>query len=280
LLTDSAQITIQMLGPFSATLGSLQVAPRAAKQRQVLALLAINAGRVVTVSTLTEELWDDRPPRSSATTVQTYIFHLRRRLAAGMPRARVASEFLQTMHSGYQLECRTDVEEFHRLARIGREAAEAGNPRAVSETLSQALALWRGGALTDVRQGRVLESEAASLEETRLGVLQRRIQADLALNRHADILGELTLLAARHPMNENLAGLLMTALYRSGHIARSLEAFQRLRVTLNNELGVDPSPRLRRLHQDILSENNALDVDAFLAQEAPEGPTLRFVVPR
>jgi SARP family transcriptional regulator, regulator of embCAB operon len=279
LLTDSAQISIEMLGPFSAMLGTLQVAPRAAKQRQVLALLAVNAGRVVTVSALTEELWDDRPPRSSATTVQTYIFHLRRRLAAGMPRARVASEFLQTMHSGYQLECRTDVEEFHRLARIGREAAEAGNPRAVSETLGRALALWRGGALTDVRQGRVLESEAASLEETRLGVLQRRIQADLALNRHADILGELTLLAARHPMNENFAGLLMTALYRSGHIARSLEAFQRLRVTLNNELGVDPSPRLRRLHQEILSENSALDVDAFLAQEGPDGPALRFAAP-
>jgi len=141
----------------------------------------------------------------------------------------------------------------------------------VSESLGRALALWRGGALTDVRQGRVLESEAASLEETRLGVLQRRIQADLALNRHADILGELTLLAARHPMNENLAGLLMTALYRSGHVARSLEAFQRLRVTLNNELGVDPSPRLRRLHQDILSGTANPDVDAFLAQEGPEG---------
>lgn len=270
-MADSAQITIQMLGPFSASIGTLQVAPRAAKQRQVLALLAVNAGRVVTVSTVMEELWDDRPPRSSASTVQTYIFHLRRRFAAGIPAGRVASEILQTMHSGYQLECRTDVEEFHRLARLGREAAEAGNPRAVSETLGRALALWRGGALTDVRQGRVLESEAASLEETRLGVLQRRIQADLALNRHADILGELTLLAARHPMNENFAGLLMTALYRSGHVARSLEAFQRLRVTLNNELGVDPSSRLRRLHQDILSGTSNPDVDAFLAQEGPAG---------
>jgi len=267
LFTDPAQISIQMLGPFSASLGTLQFAPRAAKQRQVLALLALNTGRVVSVATLTEELWDDRPPRSSAATVQTYIFYLRRRLAAGMPRARVANEYLQTMHSGYQLECRTDVQEFHRLARIGREAAEAGNPRAVSETLSRALALWRGGAFSDVRQGRVLEGEAVSLEETRLGVQLRRIQADLALDRHGDILGELTLLAARHPMNENFAGLLMTALYRSGHVARALEAFHRLRVTLNNELGVDPSARLRRLHQDILSEHTSLDVDGFLAQE-------------
>jgi SARP family transcriptional regulator, regulator of embCAB operon len=263
----SEQISIQVLGPFSSFLGTRAVTPNAAKQRQVLALLALNPGRVVPVSTLIEELWGDRPPRSAAATLQTYIFHLRNSLAADIPRERVVSEFLRTTHSGYQLACQTDVEEFRRLTRAAREAAEAGDPRGVSELLGQALALWRGPALADVRQGRILETEAASLEETRLSVLERRIQADLVLNRHADMLGELTLLTARHPMNENFWGLLMVALYRAGHVARALGAFQRLRTILSDELGVDPSPRLQRLHQAILSGDPAAEVDAFLAAD-------------
>jgi SARP family transcriptional regulator, regulator of embCAB operon len=264
---DSAQISIQLLGPLSAALGTRTITPNAAKQREILALLALNAGRVVTVSTLIEELWGDRPPRSSATTLQTYIFHLRNSLAVDVPRERVAGELLRTRHSGYQLECTTDIDEFRRLARAGREAAEAGNPQAVSELLGRALDMWRGPALADVRQGRILETEAASLEETRLGVLERRIQADLALNRHADILGELTMLAARHPMNENFWGLLMTALYRAGYVARALDTFQRLRTILGDELGIDPSPRMQRLHQAILSGDQAADLDAFLTQD-------------
>jgi SARP family transcriptional regulator, regulator of embCAB operon len=274
MVVVSAQISIQLLGPLSASLESRTVTPNAAKQREVLAVLALNAGRVVTVSTLIEELWGDRPPRSSATTLQTYIFHLRNSLAVDTSREHVASEVLRTRHSGYQLECSTDVEEFRRLARAGREAAEAGDPRAVSELLGSALDLWRGPALADVRQGRILEAEAASLEETRLGVLERRIQADLALHRHADILGELTMLAARHPMNENFWGLLMIALYRAGHVARALDAFQRLRTVLGDELGIDPSPWIRRLHQAILSGDPADDLDTFLAQD--RGAQLRF----
>src|ERR1700678_4286726 len=267
MVLDSTQISIRLLGPLSASLGTPTIAPNAAKRREVLALLAVNAGRVVTVSALIEELWGDRPPRSSATTLQTYIFHLRNSLAVDMPRERVAAEFLRTRHSGYQLECRTDVEEFRRLARAGREAAEAGDPLAVSELLGSALDLWRGPALADIRQGRVLETETASLEETRLGVLERRIQADLALHRHGDILGELTMLAAQHPMNENFWGLLMTALYRAGHVARAMDAYQRLRTILDDELGIDPSPRMQRAHQAILSGDLTEDLDTFLTQD-------------
>lgn len=255
-------VTIQVLGAFSAFAGSRAVTPRAAKQRQVLALLALNAGRVVPVTSLIEELWGDRPPRSASATLQSYVFHLRNGLASGIQRDQVSSAILRTAHSGYQLECHTDVEEFHRLARLGRQAAERDDPRAVSELLGQALALWRGMALADVRQGRILETEAASLEETRLGLLERRIQADLRLNRHADVLGELTLLTARHPMDESYCGLLMAALYRAGHVDRALGAFQRLRTILNDELAVEPSPRLQRIHQAILSGAPTVDVDA------------------
>jgi DNA-binding SARP family transcriptional activator len=98
-------------------------------------------------------------------------------------------------------------------------------------------------------------------------VLERRIQADLALHRHADILGELTMLAARNPMNENFWGLLIIALYRAGHVARALEAYQRLRTVLGDELGIDPSPWIRRLHQAILSGEPVEDMDTLLAQD-------------
>jgi DNA-binding SARP family transcriptional activator len=111
--------------------------------------------------------------------------------------------------------------------------------------------------------GRVLELEAASLEETRLGVLERRIDADLALGRHSDMLGELTLAVARDPMNEILCGFLMIALYRSGHVGRSLEVFHRLRAVLNDELGVEPCQRMQRLQGAILSGDPALDSPAW-----------------
>jgi DNA-binding SARP family transcriptional activator len=262
MYNERAQIDVRLLGPLSARLNHREVAPSAAKQRQILALLALNSGRVVTVSTLVEELWGDYPPRSSATTLQTYILQLRNKLAAASPGDPDARAFLSTRHGGYMLEetaCRTDVDEFGHLSAAGRAAAERGDHLAASEQLGRALALWRGPALVDVRLGRVLELEATSLEETRLGVLERRIEADLALGRHADLLGELTLLTARNPMNENFCALLMTALYRSGHVGRALEAYQRVRAVLRDELGVEPCPWLRRLQQAILSGDPALE---------------------
>jgi DNA-binding SARP family transcriptional activator len=260
--TESGQLTISLLGPLSAHLNGKPVTPTAAKQRQVLALLALNAGQVVTVSTLVEELWGDNPPRSYSTTLQTYILQLRNALEAAATGARAARQVLSTRHGGYLLEdgaCQTDLEEFGRLTRIGRAAAERGDRRAAAEQLDRALQLWRGPALVDVRTGRVLELEVTSLEETRLGAFERRIAADLALGRHADLLGELTLAAARNPMNENLCAFLMIALYRSGHVARSLEAFQELRTVLQDELGVEPCPRLQRLQMAILSGDPALE---------------------
>ena len=258
---DPGPLSIGLLGPLDLCLDQRPVTPSAPKQRQVLALLALNAGRVVTVSTLIEELWRDRPPRSYATTLQTYILQLRNALAArcGSPGAR---QILSTRHCGYVLEddaCQTDVEIFDRCVRTGREAFEAGDHHLASEELGHALQLWRGPALVDVRMGSVLEIEAASLEERRLGAFERRIEADLALGRHADLLGELTPAAARNPMNENLCAFLMTALYRAGHVARSLQAFHRLRSVLNRELGVEPCPRLQRLQAAILSGDPALE---------------------
>jgi DNA-binding SARP family transcriptional activator len=264
--SEPVQLSVGLLGPLSATLNGIQVTPSAPKQRQVLALLALNAGRVVTVPTLIEELWGDRPPRSYATTLQTYIFQLRNGLEAAAPGGPAARGMLSTRHAGYQLEhVHTDVEDFSALAQAGRMAAEEGDHHVASERLSGALGIWRGPALVDVRMGRVLELEAASLKETQMGVLNRRINADLALGRHDDMLGELTLAVARNPMNEIFCGFMMIALYRSGHVARSLEAFHRLRSVLQDELGVEPCPRVQRLQAAILSGDPALESPSWSA---------------
>ena len=248
-------IDIRLLGPLCVSANHRPVTPSASKQRQIMALLALNAGRVVTVSTMLEELWGDDPPRSFATTLQTYIMQLRNRLAAAMPGDHEARQLIATRHNGYSLAkaaCRIDVVQFEQLARAGRAAAEQSDPRAAARLLGQALDLWRGPAMTDIKFGRVLELEANSLEETRLGVLERRIESDLALHRHADLLGELTMLTARNPMEENFCAQLMVALYRSGRVSRALEAYQRLRNVLRTELGIEPALRLRHLQHAIL----------------------------
>jgi SARP family transcriptional regulator, regulator of embCAB operon len=259
---DHRPLRIELLGPLFVSLNQIPVRLSAPKQRQVLALLVLNAGRIARVPTLVEELWGNNPPRSYATTLQTYILQLRNALAAAQPGNPGARQILSTRHFGYVLEedaCETDVDAFDRLVRAGRAAAESGDHRLASEELGHALRLWRGSALTDVRMGPVLEIEAASLEECRLGALERRIEADLALGRHRDLLGELMLAAARNPMNENLCAFLMIALYRAGHVGRSLQAFHRLRAALNGELGVEPCPRLQRLQAAILSGDPGLE---------------------
>jgi DNA-binding SARP family transcriptional activator len=256
------QVSIGLLGPLSACLNDKSIVPSAPKQRQVLALLALNAGRVVTISMLVEELWGDNPPRSYATTLQTYILQLRNALAVATPGDSAARQLLSTRHGGYLLEgeaCRTDVEEVNRLARAGRAAAEDGDYRTASTQLAAALRIWRGPALVDVRTGRILELEAASLEQAQIGMFERRVEADLALGRHADLVGELALAAARNAMNENLCALLMVTLYRVGYVGRSLEAYNRLRSVLLAELGVEPCPRMRRLQRAVLSGDPALE---------------------
>jgi DNA-binding SARP family transcriptional activator len=261
MMADSEKLSVQLLGPFSARLGHQIVTPTAGKQRQILAVLALRAGQVVSTATLAEELWAGRLPRSFAVTLQTYVFQLRRRLATALPDAQDSKQLLSTRHSGYLLECQTDVEEFRRLAHAGREAAEAGNPRAAAELLGRALSLWRGPGLGDVRLGPVLGVEAAALAETRLGILERRIESDLALHRHNDVTGELLSLVAEHPINENFCALLMRAFYHSGHADRALETFRRLRISLNQELGIDPGTRLQELHRAILAGELAAGTD-------------------
>jgi DNA-binding SARP family transcriptional activator len=256
---------IKVLGQIMADLNGISVVPSAAKPRQILALLALQSGRVVTVPTLMDEIWGEHIPRSAATTLQTYILQLRRKIAAALDDdpTRQAKDILVTQHGGYLLQVqpgRIDVQEFEQLTASGRDAHEARDYRAASELLGRAVAMWQGPALVDVRVGSVLELEVLRLEEDRMAALERRIDADLELGRHTEIVPELRVLVAKHPMHENFCAQLMTALHRSGSAWRALEAYQRLRNSLIDELGLEPSPRLQRLHQCVLSADPELDL--------------------
>ncbi|MFH8770484.1 MULTISPECIES: BTAD domain-containing putative transcriptional regulator [unclassified Streptomyces] len=250
------QMDIALLGPLQAQAGGGTFVPTAAKPRQILALLALGAGRMVTVSTLMTELWKDAPPPSAATTVQTYVLQIRKGLDAALGEPGAGKSVLATRYGGYSLDVpldHVDVHAFEQLAEAGRAAADRGDTEAASRTLARALGLWRGAPLADVRTGPVLRREVVRLNEVRLSLLDARIETDLERGLHGDLLGELTALTAAYPLNENLWAHLMTALHRTGHRWRALEAYRRLRDTLVEELGLEPSSRLRRLHQAILS---------------------------
>ncbi|MEW2220389.1 AfsR/SARP family transcriptional regulator [Streptomyces sp. NPDC006990] len=267
---------IRVLGTLHAETAGASIAPSAAKPRQILALLALRSRHIVPVSDLMEEVWGAGPPRSAPTTLQTYILQLRRRLRAALgdqgplpatgaaPRDPLRpgdKHILATRHGGYQLEIAdadVDALQFAQLTRNGHAAYEAGDMAKAARLLDEALALWRGPALADLPHGKHLAIEATRLEESRLGALERRIDADLRLGRHREVLGELCALRGRYPLYENLHALLMVAFHQDGRSSDALVAFRRLRATLVEELGLEPSPRIDRLHQAILRGEDAL----------------------
>ena len=252
---------IDVLGPLGVRVGGVAVMPTAPKPRKVLALLALHVDRVVPVGLLVEELWGERPPRSARTTVQTYILQLRELIGAALEQDAQgvegvsAKDVLVTAPGGYVLRGGgglSDVVEFERLAGMGYRAMDGEDFAGAARLLREALALWSGSALADVRVGSQLEMEVRRLEETRLCALYQRIEADLRLGRHRELLGELTVLVSRYRTHENLHGQFMLALFRSGRRGEALSVYQRLRQALVNDLGLEPSPELRRLQQAIL----------------------------
>jgi DNA-binding SARP family transcriptional activator len=234
-----------------------------------LALLALHVDRVVPVGLLIEELWGERPPRSARTTLQTYILQLRELIGVALERAAAdgvspsAKDVLVTAPGGYLLRGgggSSDVREFERLAGMGYRAMDAEDFAAAARSLREALALWSGSALADVRAGAQLEMEIRRLEETRLCALYQRIEADLRLGRHRELLGELTVLVSRYRTHENLHGQFMLALYRSGRRGEALSVYQRLRQALVRDLGLEPSAGLRRLQRAIVKTEPVPDL--------------------
>ncbi|WP_230195123.1 AfsR/SARP family transcriptional regulator [Streptomyces coriariae] len=256
-------MNIEVLGTMDVRENGVPIAPTAPKPRQVLALLALHVDQVVSVASLTEELWGNTPPRRARTTLQTYVLQLRELITAaleqGGPAARTrrsAKDVLVTVPGGYLLDSNdgtSDVREFERLTDKGRQAMEAGNFQGAARHLRKALELWSGPAFVDVHTGQQLETEVRRLEETRLYALDQRIEADLRLGRHRNLIAELTALVSRYPTHETLRGQYMLALHRSGRRSEALQTYQRLRATLAHELGLEPSADLRHLQHLILT---------------------------
>ena len=204
-------LDVSVLGPLGVSVQGRCVVPSAGKPRQVLALLALRADRVVPVPVLLEEVWGQRLPRSAMTTLQTYVLQVRRRLAAALPGG-CAKDVLVTRYGSYLLRLGTggiDAREFERLAAEGNVAYEAGDHRVAATRYRTALELWQGPALVDVPAGPYLELEILRLEEMRSAVLERRIDVDLRLGRHTALVPELRELVSRQPRQQPLVlGLL------------------------------------------------------------------------
>ncbi|MGA5521099.1 AfsR/SARP family transcriptional regulator [Streptomyces pseudogriseolus] len=254
---------IDVLGTLGVRLNGVSVTPTAPKPRQVLALLALRAGQVVPVGVLTEELWGSEPPRSARATLQTYILQLRELISAALERGAgdaggrccQAKDVLLTVPGGYLLKNGdgvSDVREFERLAGSGYRAMDAEDHPQAARLLREALALWTGSPLADVHTGPQLETEVKRLEESRLCALDQRVEADLRLGRHRELLAELTVLVNQYPTHESLCGQYMLALYRSGRRGEALDAYQRLRTTLVRTMGLEPSPTLAKMQRSIL----------------------------
>ena len=225
------------------------------KQRALLAVLLLNLNRTVPVETLVDDLWGDDVPETATKAVQIYVSQLRKVL----PR-----DVLVTRAPGYVLELPeedVDLYRFERLLEDGRAALAAGDAARASELLRDALALWRGQALGEFTEP-FAQVERRRLEERRLTALEERIEADLALGRHADLVGELDALTRRAPLRERLRGQQMVALYRCGRQADALAAYQELRRTLDEELGIEPSKELRDLERRMLQQDPALHLSA------------------
>lgn len=254
----------RVLGPLKLRHGERPAVPSARKPCQVLSLLLLNAGEIVPSATLLRELWDDRPPRSAMTTLQTYVLQLRKLLASALEvgSAEVAGEVLLTRGIGYQLDLPDlvlDLREYRRLERAGQRAGQAGDDAASAESYRRALKLWRGTVLADVEHGPLLAAEAARLEQSRLTMVEARLDAELRLGRHREALSELAGLVVQHSYNENLHAQFMLALHRSGCRTKALDVYHRLRASMIDELGLEPSPMLQRLQHAVLAGEPGLD---------------------
>ena len=242
----------RVLGPLEVRDGEESVPLAGAKQRALLALLLLHANRVLSRDRLIDELWGDQPPATSVQSLQVYVSRLRKLLPP---------DTLLTRPPGYLLEIapdELDLRRFEQLLAEGHEALAQGDPERAGRVLLEALALWRGPALAEFAFEPFAQAEIGRLEDLRLTAVEERIEADLALGRHADLIGELEALIAENPHRERLRGQLMLALYRSGRQTEALAAYHATRRALVDELGIEPSEELQRLEKQILTHDTAI----------------------
>ena len=245
-------LDFRLLGPLEVWRGDERLELGAPKQRAVLALLLLHRGEVVSTDRLVDGLWGEQPPQAAAKSLQVYVSGLRKALGEGVVETRGRAYVLVPGDS------HTDAERFEGLLDEGRRSLSEGEAAGAARSLREALGLWRGPALADLAYEDFAQDEIGRLEELRLAALEERIDADLALGRHADLVAELTGLVGEHPLRERLRSQLMLALYRSGRQAEALEAYQAGRRALLDERGLEPGPALRELEAAILRQDPAL----------------------
>ena len=247
-------LEFRILGPLEAFDGDRQLSLGGPKTRALLALLLLHPNEVISSDRLIDELWGADSPEDAAGALRVNVSRLRKALPP---------DVLATRSPGYVLQLEPDTLDlirFERLVDEGRSLLARGLVADVSERLRQALSLWRGPALADFTYERFAQAAIARLEEIRLAAVELRIDADLALGRHDELVGELEALVAEHPLRERLRRCLMTALYRCGRQAEALDAFQHARRALVDELGIEPSAELSGLEQAILRHDPSLDL--------------------
>jgi DNA-binding SARP family transcriptional activator len=256
---------IRLLGPIEVARSAGRVVLGGQKPRALLAVLALEAGRVVSVDRLVEALWPADQPETAAHAVQVYVSQLRKALGP----------VIATHAPGYTLELeleRVDVHRFTRMAQEGSAALAGGDAAAAESVLREALGLWRGPVLADFIYEPFAQAEIARVEELHTVVLEERIAADLELGRHADLVSELEALVQAQPLRERPRAQLMLALYRSGRQADALAVYRSAWETLVEQLGIDPGPELRKLEAAILRQDDSLLLD----DTRPARPTMQF----
>ncbi|AYF72847.1 FHA domain-containing protein [Nocardia yunnanensis] len=264
---------VGMLGPVQLTIDGVEQQLGGPKQRAVLAYLAINANRPVSVDALASAVWEDNPPPDVRVSLHAIVSNLRKPLRDGGIDARTV---LRHMGTGYRIvvpDTACDVFRFRARRENGLRALAAGRFTAAADTLSDALAQWRGPVLSDLRGLGFADAYAVALDDERIGVIEARAESEIALGRAENVVPELSLLVRDHPLRESLWEQLITALYLTGRQSDALEAARRLRGILAEELGIDPGHRIRELESRILRQD-PLSVRAVGAASATRATTI------
>jgi WD40 repeat protein/DNA-binding SARP family transcriptional activator len=269
---------VGVLGTLEVTSADGQPLPvQGAKERLLLGILAAEANRTVSVPRLVDLLWDGSPPSTAVKTLQSHVTRLRTALEPMRPTGS-AGRYVVRRGPGYALAVdrdEIDAVQFTDLVARGRARLVSGSPAEARDEIARALALWRGMPYADWAEAAFAEAERRKLAEVRVTAVEGRLDADLALGRHAEVIPELEQLVVDEPLHEGWWSRLMLALYRAGRQGDALAAARRARSTLANELGIDPGPELIRLEGAILAQDPSLDAPPA----APAPSRLRHVTP-
>jgi DNA-binding SARP family transcriptional activator/streptogramin lyase len=241
-----------LLGPLEVRDGETEVALRGGQQRKLLAILLLHGGEAVSSDRLIDELWHGKPPETASKALQGYVSSLRKQLG---------TEAVETVGAAYRLKVAPEDVDVHHFEQLLAEARPLERAPAAAK-LRQALAIWRGPALADFAYDDFAQHEIERLEELRLAGIERRIQLELALGHHDDLVPELESLVHAYPLRESLRANLMLALYRCGRQAEALDAYRDARTVLLDELGLEPTEELQALQRAILAHDDSLTAPA------------------